>query len=686
MVDRPDKSGDESTNPVVRDLLLAALRGKPKLNERLVELAQTAFIPSLILCQAVEPSEDQRLATNYYEQTKFPDTGDQKRLPTNVKALELAKKNIDLHTDAAPTVKDGRITEVRLTDASEKAQLAAWLIFPHGYKDSEKTIARSGLVPGGEARIVADYHREGFRLAMKKEGFDIDGKAIPKGLTAGEQLQLDCITFRTLKAQQELGEQLSPLEQKALTDAADRLNKALASDDPAAFIKNVKAALAECKDEKARKVLLVGVTALLLDDKMGKPILDSFEKWLTTKYIDALDKELHKDPEKLKAWLKANDPDSLKNFPVDTSPEVLLKWLRKGHTLALAGRWKETMKELTDSKDQAAFQDLTNIVLGKKDRYGAAAGLFQALNDVALRQDGDPHKPADPDKVAAVIDKAGNDQGGVASRAREPGEFVTQPIVLPQEAEPTVWQRALQFAGIPIAWFIADVAGTYLSRMTVGRLWERAQLKPGWTLQVTKEGIKAVRDTTDVATRGKLGLKDPVLKYEVPTEEELLLSSRRGRGRTSDPREVPEPLRGTETVSFKGLEIVLPNGKTARDVVRELRRLENDKDFRKFLDEQIKNEKNEERKRQLEEKKAEYDRMGPDAKAKARKEVIDEVFEANREMIEAAKKGEARWRVGRVAGVSLIAALALGYAIKSLAQKQDDKPQPLVAPGVITDK
>lgn len=206
-----------------------------------------------------------------------------------------------------------------------------------------------------------------------------------------------------------------------------------------------------------------------------------------------------------------------------------------------------------------------------------------------------------------------------------------------------------------------------------------------WTLRGAGEGLKAARDVADFGTGGKFNLKDPVLKYSPPSEEELVQSSR-GRGRrTADPRAEGEPLRGTETVNFKGLEIVLPNGKTAKDVVRELRRLENDKDFRRFLEDQIREEKSVERRRELREKLQEYNRLTPEQQARARKQVIDEVFEVNSELIEAAKKGEARWRAGRIAGCGLLAALALGYVIRGMSQKQDDQPPPLIAPKAKTD-
>lgn len=674
MVDRPEKGIPDPSPSLARDALLAALGDTSFVRKRVAELAQSLIVPSLFLIQATDSADDKKLAINYYTDSKFLSYGDERRYPSNTKARALAKKNIELHKDDAATIKDNRIIDVRLTDLSDKAKLSAWLIFPFAYKDSEHAVAKSikGAATNTDVRKFAEYQRLGFELSMKKAGFDATGKTLPKaGLTPLEQLKLDCLTIKALTTQALSGEPLTTLEQKALDEAVARMNKTLASDKPDQFIKNIKAAFTSCKDPKDRDILLMGITALLADDQNGKKLIDSFEAWLATKYTTALEQQLHKDPKKCKEWIEKNAKDKLASFPKDTSPEELLQYLRKLHTEALGQRWKETMKAV--GTDRGAFQDLTNIVLGKKDRFGAAAGLFEALNDVALRKDANKNNPAEDDKVVARIDKAGNDPAGKSSKARPPGEFVKDPI----EISDKKWPWYSYVFGVPLAIGAADITGVYLTR---------GRLRPGWTIRT---GYNSARDTLDVATLGKFELKDPVLKYRVPSEDELVHNSRSGRSRrAADPRATEAPLVAVEKVSFKGLEIVIPKGNTARDLVRELRRLENDKDFRRFLDDEIKaeearrQEKNE-RLEALKKQKAEYEKLSPEGQAKVRRELIEEIYTKNSEMVEAARKGEARWRACRLVGVSLIAALAVGYVIKSLATKQEEAP-PLIKPGVIT--
>lgn len=676
MVDKPENGVPDPTPSLVREALLAALGDRSFVRKRAAELTQSLILPSLFLIQATDVADDKKLATNYYTGDKFPSSGDEKRYPSNTKALELAKKNIELHKDASPTVKDGRIVDVRLADPADKAKLSAWLIFPFAYKDSELAIAKSVKVASTHSGVqeFAKHQRLGFELTMKKAGFDATGKALPKaGLTDLEQLKLDCLTIKALTTQALSGEPLTAFEQKSLDEAVARLNKQLVSDKPDQLVKNIKAAFASCKDANDRDILKMGITALLEDNLNGKKLIDSFEKWMTTKFTPALEDQLHRDPKKCKEWIAKNAKDKLASFPEDTSSEKLLEYLRKLHTEAFGLHWKETMKALGGESDRHAFQVFAKIVLAKKDRDGAAAGLADALNTLAFHPDADKDKPADDDKVVAQIDKRGNDPAGKASSTRTPGEFDNKGI----EISDKKWPWYSYAFGVPLAIGAADITGVYLTR---------GRLRPGWTVRT---GYNTARDTLDVATLGKFELKDPVLKYRVPSEDELVHNSRSGRSRrTADPRATEAPLVAVEKVSFKGLEIVIPKGNTARDLVRELRRLENDKDFRRFLDDEIKaeeakkQEKNE-RLEALKKQKADYERLSPEGQAKVRRELIEEIYTKNSEMVEAARKGEARWRACRLVGVSLIAALAVGYAIKSLATKQEEAP-PLIKPGVTT--
>lgn len=448
MVDKPDiyassNGGNAEFNPLRADSYDRSSFGTRGLDR----LARPDFVPLLVFATSADPTDERKLALNYYEQDKFPDWGDEKRFPSNVKARELARKNILLHEDGKPTVKDGRIIAVNLPDRGENAQLRAWLTFPHAFK--------------GSKHPLAEMHREAFRLALKREGFELTDtgiKEIPPGLSPAEQLKLDCLTVKILKQQQKEHGQLDPLEQKALEDAARNLNQALASDNPKEFIKKFKSACALCKDPKDFNTFLIGVTELLYDEKLGKPLVDSFEKLLTTKYIPALEGQLHKDPKALREWLQKNSPDDLKNFPKNEDPDALLFWLRSLHTKAFGQMWRETMAELPDSKERGAFCDLVNIVLGRKDRFGAQAGLRDALDNVAIRPDGNKGQPPDVDKTVAAIDKAGTDPAGKESKARPPGEFIPQPIVLPEDADPNKdkdkWPWYTYLIGGPLAWAI----------------------------------------------------------------------------------------------------------------------------------------------------------------------------------------------------------------------------------------
>lgn len=449
MSDKPAGPNLDPKDLPTRDLLLTGILGKDFLKSRLTELVQSAFVPSLILFDAPAPTADQKVATRWYSETKFPESGDEKSLPTNKKARELALKQIDEDPTA---LKGGRITSITLKDPFEKALLLGWMTFPFAYEKSEQTAQKTGSFgTKAEAELFAEFQREGFRLALKQQGFDLAGKKIDKDLSKAEQLKLDCLTFFSLSRQAAIGEKLPPIEAKAMADAAERLNKALAADKPEDFIKNLKAALGECKTEADRKILITGIAAFLDDQKAAKPLIDSFEKWLTTKYSEPLEKQLYKDPEKLKQWFEKNDPDLAKKIPEKADSDKLLAWLRSLHTDALADRWVSTMKTLATAEDRNAFQYFANIVLGDKDRFGASAGLFKGLNDLAMRKDGKWSEPADPDKVATAIKEAGNDPANVSSKARQPGEFARSPFQINLTAPPEEWKWYTWAFGVPLA-------------------------------------------------------------------------------------------------------------------------------------------------------------------------------------------------------------------------------------------
>lgn len=480
MGDKPDPSPSERNYDASEDLLARAFR-ESGLRPQRREFGGSPFVPDLVLFQDKD-GEQREQAVNYYSTLPvFAGLGDDRRYPRNAKAHTLLLRNIELHEDeqGKQTVDDkGRIKEVKLADASERAQLRSWLIFPLGYTGSENLLkAANRELSTRDAALLAGYHREGFRLAMKKEGFDIDGKPIAKQpLTPAEQLKLDCLTIKSLLTQKKIEGELSSVEQQALDQSLRRLN-ALASDDPDTFIKNLKEKGFDiCKDQNDRNIFLIAFSAMLRDERgVGKPLVDSFEKLLETKYSAPLQGELHKDPQALFNWMKQNDPDNLKKwletddlskvqgFPRGVDSAQLLANLRALHTDALKERWSTTMGAFPDAPDRGAFQDFIEIVLGKRDRFGAAAGLYQALHDVTLREN--PRSPADTEKVLAKIDEAGKDPRGVASVARKPDDPPHVPIQLPPEAEPSWWEKTLGWAccaplccGLPTV-----VAGIYLT-------------------------------------------------------------------------------------------------------------------------------------------------------------------------------------------------------------------------------
>lgn len=704
MTDRPEVSSSEQGSNIAREALLAAVQGKSYIAGRGAELARSVLLPGFVLLEADPLTDSQRLAINTYEQMPgFSGLGDEKRFPSNTRALALAKKNIGLDRDGARTIDaDGRIVAIRLPDPAEKAHLGAALLFPFGYKDAERSLSRLNLswsqAERESSRLLADYYREGFRLALKKEGFEETDAGIRRlaraGLTPGEQLKLDCLTFKALTAKRSSGETLSAFEQQGLTDAVRRLNEALTSDNPDEFTRKWKCVFSLCRNENDRKVFLMGIAGLLSDEANGRQLADSFEKWFNTnKYAAALSNWLRdKDTPALRRWVESNDREGLATFPRSAGEGEVEMWLRRRHAENFADRWARAMTEFGNVPDQGAFQDFANLALGKRDRFGTLAGLLQALNDLRNRPGGDRTKPADPQKVKDQIVAAGTNPDGTSSKARPPGVFIVEPVVLPEEARPSWWKRGLQAAGIPIAvglsYLATDIVGTYGSRLTVGRFWERANLKPGWTLRLTGEAARTVRDTVDFATGGRFrGLQDPVARYTAPTEEELLLSSR-GNSRASSSSTEAVPVPRVETINIRGLNLVV-NKQTAREVVRELRRLETDRGFERFLDEQIREEKDGARKQELREAKERFGRMTAEEKAAAKAEVIRAAREYHQELLEGGRVSALRARrlriMGGATGGALIALLALGYAIRAASRTQETPPSP-IPPGAIPER
>lgn len=483
MPDKPETSGSDSSSALARDLLLAALRGKPGASKRALEFAQLAFVPSLILFEG-DVADAQKLATNFYEAKKpFASQGDEKRHPTNQEALKLILANIKLHEDAdgKRTVNDsGEITAVNLADAKEKAQLRSWLVFPYAYKSAKAQ--------------AATMHREAFSLAMKEQGFvvtDAGITATKDRLTPTEKLRLSLITVYSALQIDEDGkvetprnlrtQPLTPIEKQAFDEAMKYLAKTLASDKPGDFMANMSAALDLCKDPADRLKFRKALSALLRSDVTPNPIAESFEKWMKTTYSQAIDDQLHKDPKKLKEWLDTNAPKITERFPfpADESEASLLAYLRKLHTAAFAENWGKTMKMFPEADDRTEIQFLMRVALGRKDRHGAAAGLLLALNDTAIREDGNLGKPADPDKVAKKIDEAGNDRAGVAAKADPPGHFVVEPLN-PPGGKDDPWPWYTWAFGIPLAGFAGY--GMWMALRTIPVI--------NWPLLLTEWGAK----------------------------------------------------------------------------------------------------------------------------------------------------------------------------------------------------
>lgn len=455
MTDRPEASDSELATNIAREALLAAVQGKSYIARRGIELASSALLPTLAFLQTDSLTENQRLAINTYEQMPgFSTLGDESRFPSNTRALALARQNITLDRGGARTInEDGRMVAVRLPNPADSSHLSASLIFPFGYTGAERTMGRLNLSWSSAARestrALADYYREGHRLAMKKDGFEVTEGGVRRlaraGLTPGEQLKLDCLTFKALTAKKSLGETLSPFEQQALTEVVGRLNRDLAADNPDEFVRKWKNALALCRSDSDRRVFQMGVAGLLSDENNGRQLIDSFERWFdTNRYKSPLQNWLRdKDSAALRQWVQTNDPQNLASFPRTNNEREVETWVRRRYAQTFADQWQRAMNDLGNDQDKAAFQSFVNLALGQRERAGTLAGLFEALNDPRNRPEGDRTKPVDAKKAAEKIIAAATDPAGKSSTPRPPGQFNPEELGLPPESKPSWWQQGL---------------------------------------------------------------------------------------------------------------------------------------------------------------------------------------------------------------------------------------------------
>lgn len=339
MVDRTESSSPrplEVPPPSMTERLLGILAKQPEAARAATDLLASAFLPNLFLISTPKYTEEQQRALRLYAGTKFT---------RNIEAMKLVKENIliDGTLDSS-----GRIIDVKLTDATNKAKLSAWLLFPRGYR--------------GGTGDDAPYHREGFRLWMKQHAL-----SIKKGnLSEAEQFKLDCLVIRSLcdsrliiGAGKDKALRLNTLERKQLDDAMDRFATRLALSKPADFVKNWKAAYTllapldkyDGDDKTERGTFLAATKGALSYIGTKAKLADTVDKLLESKDSDGAD---------------------------------------------LQKKWIAAMKELPDAKSRAAFQQFILAHFQQHlPRAGAELGLKKALED--------PSKRDDPDKVAASI-------------------------------------------------------------------------------------------------------------------------------------------------------------------------------------------------------------------------------------------------------------------------------------------
>lgn len=377
MADKPENAPEETKSNSVRNLLLASITGVPDLNRRTTEVLQSALVPLLILNQPAQKyTEDQQKALRFYQGTVFT---------RNKPGLDLVRENIVL--DGALD-DSARIAAVKLTDdeyvmtvgpsagrkiVGSKSALTAFLVFHRGYK--------------GGTGDDAPYDREGFRLWMKKEGFDIPDGGITKledikaagkkGLTDDEQFKLDCLTIRSLcDARHRIGGRdgkalvLSKLEREILDEAMERFTKRLGLDKPEDFPKKfaeLYKALAPTDqydgDGKTdRQTLMAALKAALNYEGTKTKVADAVDKWMESKDADGAD---------------------------------------------LKKKWIDAMAAMPDVKARRDFQDFIVAFFDEKlPRAGAQLGLNKALRDPSTRDKaGELTDNRDSKTVAGLITK-----------------------------------------------------------------------------------------------------------------------------------------------------------------------------------------------------------------------------------------------------------------------------------------
>ena len=319
------------------------------------ELASIQFIPELVFAQAARYTPEQERALRFYVGTRFQ---------RNRLALELVRANLlfDNTLDAS-----GRIVNVRLSDVRSQfsisppgtpearqrkielvggsSALNAFLVFQRGYS--------------GATGDDAPYHREGFRLWMKKEGFLVPEQGLrafneirsadrKAPLTDAEQFKLDCLTIHAL-CDPLRRTQLSALERRTLDSAMERFDNRLGVSRPEDLVAKWKDAFAMIE---------------LLDRYDGDPRTD--RQTLLRGAIRALGYE----------GSRAKLADAVDRWLVTTSPDGA----------DLQRKWREAMRQITDPRARVAFCDLVQTFFDeKRPLAGAQLGLYRALLDPNIR-------------------------------------------------------------------------------------------------------------------------------------------------------------------------------------------------------------------------------------------------------------------------------------------------------------
>jgi hypothetical protein len=360
-----------------------------------------------------ELSQIQDEATRYYEFTKFHARG-------NVKAFELAKKNIALHTDRKPTISSGRLDERRIVEVAlrdddpknpaEHALLSGWLLFPYACEDPRDEYFTK--VP------VKERYLDGFHLFLKSRGFKPDLTRIAGGLTSSEALQLDClIVLSCLKWYRSINdtEQLDPFERARLQEAVDGLSKRLGSgqpDDLVAHFKKLFEGKGTPGDWKLFQQTCEALGRVKADGKPGV-LAEAFERWL--------------------------------DLPKQAAREDDGKYILR--CADVIGDRLLTLKEL-DPNARTAFLECVQMTLGLKNRPVPLSTLSGLL-----------HRPGSHDDLAALRDaflsKVNEDLPlALPSRPVRPGasgqlESLVPPIPIKEEPLPreTGRKRATEPAG-----------------------------------------------------------------------------------------------------------------------------------------------------------------------------------------------------------------------------------------------